>query len=180
VAVREAWPAWATEKIEIVEPDPAWERRAAELGADLGRRLAHWLDGRVEHVGSTAVLGLAAKPVLDLMAPMRSLADSADADATLAGAGWKLVPPELDRRPWRRMYVLPDGSRRAAHLHLIEPAHPRWREALAFRDELRRRPDLVAAYAGVKRAAAHAHGDDREAYTAAKSAFVRRVIRDAR
>ncbi len=171
------WPAWATQVVKLSEPDPAWAWHAAELCADLERRLVHWLDGRVEHVGSTAVPGLAAKPVIDLLAPVHSLVDSERADDVLAEAAWHLVPPELDQRPWRRMYVLPDGDHRLAHLHLVEPTRPQWREVLLFRDRLRLHPELAADYERIKRLAAHAHPDDREAYTAAKTSFVDRVIR---
>lgn len=173
----DAWPAWATQGVEISEPDPAWEWQAAELRADLERRLVHWIDGHVEHVGSTAVPGLAAKPVIDLLAPVNSLVDSERADDVLAEAGWHLVPPELDQRPWRRMYVLTEGDRRLAHLHLVEPTHPQWRDVLLFRDQLRLHPELAADYERIKRLAAQAHPNDREAYTAAKSAFVHQVIR---
>lgn len=142
----EAWPTWARQSVEISETDPGWERHAAELLADLERRLAYWLAGHVEHVGSTAMPGLAAKAIIDLMAPVSSLIDSGRADDVLAEAGWHLVPPELDQRPWRRMHVLPDGERRLAHLHLVEPTHPRWRDVLLFRDRLRLHPELVAEY----------------------------------
>ncbi len=120
--------------------------------------------------------GLAAKPVVDLLAPVESLADGPRADDVLAEAGWQLVPPELDQRPWRRMYVLPEDDRRLAHLHLVEFDHPRWREILLFRDRLRRHPELAQEYAHVKRVAARAHPDDREAYTKAKSAFIEEVV----
>lgn len=175
----ESWPAWATEPVSIEDPDPAWAEVAVTLVSELQPRLVSWLDGRIEHIGSTAVPGLAAKPIVDVMAPVTALAATHDADSVLAATGWELVPPELDARPWRRFYVLPDGKRRLAHLHLLERAHPRWRDALVFRDVLRERPDLVRSYAELKRAAAASHGDDREAYTAAKSAFVERVVRDS-
>jgi GrpB-like predicted nucleotidyltransferase (UPF0157 family) len=174
--MREQWPSWATETVEVVPPDPSWPAIARGVIADLHDPLRPWLDGSIEHVGSTAVPGLPAKPVVDLMAPVASLSSSQQADAPLAEAGWQLVPPRLDNRPWRRLYVLPDNARRVAHLHLVERSSPRWREALAFRDALRSRPELAAAYAEVKRAAAMAHGEDREAYTAAKSDFVRRAL----
>jgi GrpB-like predicted nucleotidyltransferase (UPF0157 family) len=112
------------------------------------------------------------------MAPVSSLTTSAEADQALTDAGWHLVPPALDRRPWRRMYVLPKDDRRIAHLHLVEREHPRWRETLRFRDELRRQPDLAEAYYRLKLRAAEAHGHDREAYTEAKSAFVDEVLRE--
>jgi GrpB-like predicted nucleotidyltransferase (UPF0157 family)/uncharacterized cupin superfamily protein len=174
--VSQSWPAWATEPIEIVDPDPAWAARAAALREDLEDRLGPWLEGDIEHVGSTAVPGLAAKPVVDLLAPARlgSVADRLH--RPLAEAGWELVPPELDGRAWRRLYVLAEGGRRLAHLHLVDPSNPRWCDEVTFRDQLRQRPDLATAYARLKRLAAVAHRDDREAYTDAKSDFVRRVL----
>jgi GrpB-like predicted nucleotidyltransferase (UPF0157 family) len=171
-----AWPAWATQPVEMAEPDPRWPSEAAALAVDLADRLAPWLAGSIEHVGSTAVPDLPAKPVLDLMAPVRDLADALEAETALAVDGWVLVPSELDERPWRHLFVLPDGDRRCAHLHLVEPSHPKWAATLRFRDTLRRQPGLAVEYAALKRAAAAAHRHDREAYTDAKSAFVTAVL----
>jgi len=176
--VARSWPAWAVETIDVSEPDPAWVPRATALIEDLNRRLDRWLTGPVEHVGSTAVPGLVAKPIVDLMAPVASLDDSAGADGTLVAGGWSLVPPDLDQRPWRRMFVLAQQDRRLAHLHLVESEHPRWRQALAFRDRLRDHPELAAEYAHLKRRAAQVHASDREAYTQAKSALVAAVVSD--
>ncbi len=170
------WPVWARQPVEIVDPDPRWQRLGRDLATRLTRRLSPWLAGRVEHVGSTAVPGLAAKPVIDLLAPVTSLVEDVRLEATLAELGYELVPPELDARPWRRLYVLPDGERRHAHLHLVARDHPRWRRTLVFRDRLREHPEMAAEYARVKREAAAAHEHDREAYTAAKTDFVERVL----
>lgn len=174
----ERWPAWAVERVEVVAPDPAWPVLAAQLIEQLRPRLAPLLAGPIEHVGSTAVAGLRAKPVVDLMAPVTDLGTGPAADAPLAEAGWELVPPELDSRPWRRFYVLPEGARRVAHLQLVERAAPRWAEVIAFRDALRRDPGLARAYAETKAAAAVAHAEDREAYTAAKAEFIASVLGD--
>jgi GrpB-like predicted nucleotidyltransferase (UPF0157 family) len=173
---RADWPAWATEPISVVEPDPAWADRAAGLTSGLRGLLAPWLDGEIEHVGSTAVPALAAKPTIDLIAPVRSLEESAAATPLLEEAGWHLVPPHLDERPWRRLHLLPDGSRRVAHLHIVERSHPRWAETIRFRDALRAEPDLAARYAELKRAAARDHRGDREAYTEAKADFVHQTL----
>jgi [ribosomal protein S5]-alanine N-acetyltransferase len=170
------WPAWAREPILVVAADPAWPRLARVLADDVARRLGPRAVGPVEHVGSTAVPGLPAKPVLDLQAPMRSLHDAEAVQATLAAAGWQLVPPDLDDRAWRRLYVLPDGARRRAHLSLVDGGHPRAREVVRFRDVLRARPDLADIYAEVKRLAAGVHEHDREAYTAAKAGVIRALL----
>lgn len=166
------WPAWATEAIEIADADPAWPARAAALIAGLEARLAPWLRGGVHHVGSTAVPGLAAKPILDLMAGVAAL--DSPAVAALVGAGWHLVPPELDARPWRRLLVEVTGGRRSAHLHLMIAGSDRWLEQLRFRDRLRASPGLRAEYAALKRRLAGQHRGDREAYSRAKAAFVAR------
>lgn len=172
-------PVWALEPVRIAGPDPAWPERAAEFAAELHSLLGRWLRSDVLHVGSTAIPGLAAKPVIDLMAtaedPDAAVASEQDA---MAHASWFLVPPELDQRPWRRFVVRTDaaGQRRRAHLHLMWPGEPRWDEQLAFRDRLRAEPALAAEYATLKARAAAEHRADREAYTAAKATFVRRVL----
>lgn len=142
--------------------------------------LASWLVDGVEHVGSTAVSGLAAKPIIDLMASVRNPEEVVgQAGERLAAGGWCYVPPELDQHPWRRFFVKPDatGQHRLAHLHVIRAGHPRWDEQLAFRDALREDAGLALRYADLKRRLAAEHPDDREAYTAAKGGFVADVLR---
>ncbi|TQN28816.1 GrpB-like predicted nucleotidyltransferase (UPF0157 family) [Haloactinospora alba] len=172
-------PEWAYEDVRVCDHDPRWAPRAARERERLVELLGPWLVDGVEHVGSTAVPGLAAKPVLDLMASVSS-PETVLRHAALAGDGWVLVPPELDEREWRRFLVKPDASGRCryAHLHLITAGHPRWRQQIAFRDALRSDPALSREYAQLKRRLARTHSGDRERYTAGKSEFVRRVLHD--
>jgi GrpB-like predicted nucleotidyltransferase (UPF0157 family) len=174
-------PPWAHERAEVHPPDPGYAGRGAAECARLTELLAPWLAGGVEHVGSTAVPGLAAKPVLDLMASVTDPGAAVEqAAGRLAADGWCYVPPELDSgASWRRFFVKPDasGQRRQAHLHLIRAGHPRWAEQLAFRDALRQDSGLAARYADLKRRLAREHETDREAYTAAKTGFVADVLR---
>jgi GrpB-like predicted nucleotidyltransferase (UPF0157 family) len=178
----DAVPAWAHEKAQVLPHDPRLADRARTERGRLARLLAPWLVDGVEHVGSTAVPGLAAKPVIDLMA---SVADPdvlvVQAGEQLAADGWCYVPPELDRRPWRRFFVKPDdsGQRRVAHLHVIRAGHPRWAEQIAFRDALRRDDQLAGSYANLKRRLAAQHAVDREAYSEAKARFVADALRRA-
>ena len=141
--------------------------------------LVEWLSGSVVHVGSTAVPGLAAKPIIDLQAvalePASAIATAQDA---LVASSWLFVPRELGQRAWRWFLVRADvaGQHRLAHLHLMRPDEPRWHRQLAFRDGLRADPALAREYAQLKIDAASEHAHDREAYTEAKSAFVRHVL----
>ena len=170
------WPAWATETVELQPPDSAWQQAGERERQALERSLAPWLVAPVEHVGSTAVPGLAAKPILDLQAAVADLEAAPRIAEALARVGWHYVAPGLDRRPWRRFFVKAAGGRRVAHLHVMAPGTARWYLQLAFRDALRADPGLVEAYADLKRKAAARHAADREGYTAAKSEFVRGVL----
>ncbi|MCX2954951.1 GrpB family protein [Lentzea sp. NEAU-D7] len=169
-------PAWAYERAEVRPSDPRWVVRAQTEAARLTELLAPWLVDGVEHIGSTAVPGLAAKPVVDLMASMTAL--DTEAPELLVAHGWVYVPPELDNRPWRRFFVKPDqtGQRREAHLHLIQAGHPRWSDQIRFRDALRNDTTLAQAYEDLKRQLSAEAGHDREAYTTGKAAFVAKAL----
>jgi GrpB-like predicted nucleotidyltransferase (UPF0157 family) len=176
-------PPWAYEKAVVLPYDPRLAERALTERARLATLLAPWLVDGVEHVGSTAVPGLAAKPIIDLMASVTA-PDTvvAESGALLAADGWCYVPPDLDSGGhWRRFFVKPDssGQRRVAHLHIIQAGHQRWADQIAFRDTLRHDDQLARDYAGLKRRLATEHTNDREAYTAAKAEFVAAALRCA-
>ncbi|GGU37448.1 GrpB family protein [Lentzea flava] len=172
-------PAWAHERAEVRPHDPRWIVRAEAECSRLADLLAPWVVDGVEHIGSTAVPGLAAKPIVDLMVSVADLdAVVAQASGLLVAEGWVYVAPELDRRPWRRFFVKPDasGRRREAHLHLVQAGHPRWTDQIRFRDALRNDARLARAYEDLKQRLATENGHDREAYTAGKAAFVASVL----
>lgn len=169
-------PPWAREPVEIVDYDPAWAADGARECDQLQVLLGTWLTNNIEHVGSTAVPGLAAKPILDLQAPVDSL-DVADAIAEiLVPHRWHYVPPHLDRRHDRRFFIKVVDGRRAAHLHLLVADTARWHQQVAFRDALRTHPDLVHSYVELKALLAEKHRHDREAYSARKQQFINDVL----
>ncbi|MDA8371220.1 MAG: GrpB family protein [Nocardiopsaceae bacterium] len=170
------WPVWATERVEIAVPRSDWSARGEREREALEAALAAWVLGRVEHVGSTAVPGLAAKPILDFQARVADLGCAPRIAAALADQGWHLVPVELNGRDWERFFVRVAHDRRAAHLHLLEADARQWGERLAFRDALRAEPALARAYAAVKADLAARYADDREAYTRGKADFIRGVL----
>lgn len=170
------WPVWATEAVHVVAADPAWAEAGAAAAVELSALVAPWLAGEVQHVGSTAVPGLDAKPVLDLQGPVVDLECAAEVAETLAPHGWHYVPPELDGRQWRRFLVHVTDDRRTRHLHLLVSDSPRWNDQLAFRDRLRADAGLAARYGQLKLALAAEHPDDREAYTEGKADLVRAVL----
>ncbi len=173
---RNAWPTWATAPIAISEADPGWAQAGQSLVVELAVSLSSWLRDGLHHIGSTAVPGLPAKPILDIMAGVRSLDCIEEIASALAPAGWHYVPPELDQRDWRRFLVKVASDTRVAHLHVMNAAHPRWTAQLLFRDRLREHDHLRDEYGDLKRLLSERHAQDREAYTEAKTAFVARVL----
>ena len=161
--------------IELVPYDGSWPARFEAERALLEIALASWLAGPMEHIGSTAVPGLAAKPVIDMMAPVHSLEQSRPAIDAAAAAGYLHAPYKADVMHW---FCKPSPQRRTHHLHLVPLDSVLWRERLAFRDTLRRDATLAAEYGELKRRLALSLREDREAYTEAKTPFVRRVLRD--
>jgi len=159
--------------VEIIPYDSGWPDRFAAEQVLLDAALAPWLVAAIEHIGSTAVPHLAAKPVIDIMAPVRDLASSLPAIAAAARAGYAYFPYRADVMHW---FCKPSPQRRTHHLHLVPYGSVLWHERLAFRDALRTDPALAAEYAALKRHLAHVHRDDREAYTEAKGPFVMRVL----
>ena len=169
-------PGWADEAISVVDANPEWQSQGERLRHTVEILLAPWLTARIEHVGSTAVPDLPAKPIIDLQAAVAELDEADSMAAALGPHDWHYVAPHLDQRPWRRLFVKVADGRRIAHLHVMTAGTPRWHQQIAFRDALRADSTLTADYAALKHALAQRHSDDREAYSAAKGSFIQAVL----
>jgi GrpB-like predicted nucleotidyltransferase (UPF0157 family) len=150
----------------VVPYDPEWPRLFEEERARLEDALGPWLSGGVHHIGSTAVPGLAAKPIIDMMAGVADLEESRAAAGPLGALGYKY----REHRPEAHLFVK-DGY----GVHLTEPGSDLWRERLAFRDALRADPKLAREYAEWKRRHMPAE-PELGPYTAGKRPFVTRVL----
>lgn len=162
--------------VELSPYRDEWKRRYEEeverLRSVAGDRLLGF-----EHVGSTAVEGLAAKPIIDLLAVVADLDAATDLVPILEDHGYEYRPNDgvagrlfLAKGPW---------SNRTHYLSVCEQDGECYRETVAFRDYLREHPDAAAEYEALKRDLADAHADDRDTYTARKSEFVERVLAEA-
>ena len=167
-------PVGMTRPLRLVDYDPAWPARFTAEAARVARAIgAH--ARAIEHVGSTAVPGLAGKPVLDLAVAVESEAAADACVGPLEALGYEYRGPHGDD-PRRRYYVRDVAAERVAQLHLYILPAPAWDEHLAFRDALRADPALAAAYAAEKRRVAEAVAWDKSAYSLAKGPFIRRVL----
>jgi GrpB-like predicted nucleotidyltransferase (UPF0157 family) len=174
----------AREHVEIVPYDPRWPESFAREEAHLVASLPTDLVGRIEHFGSTAVPGLAAKPIVDVLVEVRDLeATKVRIAPVLEAQGYDYVwrPTDGDDGPpWYAWFIKRDASgARTHHIHMVEPHFPQW-HALRFRDYLRARPDVAAEYAALKRRLAAEFPSDRIAYTRGKAEFITRATEASR
>ncbi len=161
------------EPIRLAPPDPNWPARFELERAALQEAIGEWIDSGIHHVGSTAVPGLEAKPIIDILVGVRDLETAHACFEPLAGLGYLYAPYLPEEMHW---FCKPHPARRTHHLHLVPTGSSRYRDELSFRDRLRADPRLAMDYAALKRQLAARHCDDREAYTEAKSAFVRAAL----
>lgn len=149
-----------------------FEEEAARLRSALGVSIL-----RVEHVGSTAVEGVEAKPLIDMMAAVERLEEARSLVPVLEGMGYE---HRGDGGVRGRIFLAKGPrSRRTHHLSLAEPTSDHWRRSLLFRDHLRAHPEAAEEYRDLKRELASKYPEDRESYTAGKYRFIERAIESA-
>lgn len=163
------------EPIIIVPYDTSWPRLFATLGHTLRAALSD-VAVRIDHIGSTAVPGLDAKPILDVQVSVATLEPMASYGPALEDLGFRWQAANDDRT--KRYFREPAGTRRT-HIHVRR--HGSWSEqfALLFRDFMRAHVAEAEAYAALKRDLAATHYDARAAYVAAKEPFIWGVMRRA-
>lgn len=164
-------------QVSLVAPDPTWPENFSceqlRLRPILGR-----ITDELQHYGSTAVPGLWAKPIIDMMAPVVSLEHADELGSDLASAGYSKIDAGFIKRRFFRRKV--EGKDLAFHLHLV--VSPTWplKNELLLRDWLLQNPEVARAYQELKIELASTFSDDMPAYTEAKTAFLRKVVNDAR
>jgi len=161
--------------IRLVPYDSTWPMEFAAEAARIERASAG-LPLELEHIGSTAVPGLAAKPVIDILAGRPGNVAGTKFVAAFRQLGYEHkgaygVP---GRNYFRR------GSPRTHHVHVVSTSSEFWRDHLLFRDYLRSHPDVAREYETIKRELAAMYVVSKDEYTDAKGPFIRSIIRLAR
>jgi GrpB-like predicted nucleotidyltransferase (UPF0157 family) len=161
----------------IVDYDPQWP----VLYEEERRRILEVVGHKVlaiEHIGSTAVPGLGAKPIIDMMAGVRESTDADECLPPLEKIGYRDVAPQPNNLEW--YYCLGKGPHSTGyHLHLVKFVSPHWRRHLLFRNYLRTHPEAAQRYYELKKKLAAKHGSDRIGYTDAKTSFIESIIAQA-
>lgn len=162
-------------RIEIVDYDPRWlvmyEDERARVAAALGT-----LAESIEHIGSTSVPGLSAKPIIDLLVAVARLGPVDLYVEPLARLGYTYFPVMGNAQ----RYAFGKGDPHTHHLHIVQLGAEEYTRPLLFRDYLRTHPRDARRYDALKRTLAARFHDDRRAYLAGKSEFVRSIETRAR
>jgi GrpB-like predicted nucleotidyltransferase (UPF0157 family) len=130
----------------------------------------------IEHVGSTAICGLVAKPIIDIAVAVQDIAVAKKCVRPLERIGYEY----RGENGIVGRHFFGKGEPRTYHLHMVELRSELWRNHLLFRDYLRAHGDMVEKYEQVKKELAHKHRENREAYTEGKAAFIEGVLKAAR
>jgi GrpB-like predicted nucleotidyltransferase (UPF0157 family) len=161
--------------LQVVDHDSGWAALAVAACQEIRLAGGDWL-AEVQHVGSTAVAGLPAKPILDLAAGLRTLRAIPEAIRLFAEIGYLYRGDQRDDSG--HLFVKESAPDiRTIHLHVIEYNGREWKNYIFFRDQLRQSAQLRAEYAALKQQLAAELGNNREAYTAAKQDFIQEVLR---
>ncbi len=175
-----------SEEVSIVPYDPRWPELFRQEAEHLLSCLPKDLIRRIEHFGSTAVPGLAAKPIVDLLVEVTDLQETrVRIVPVLESQGYEYFwrPTHGDDGPPFYAWFIkrdPQTGTRTHHIHMVEADfHEHW-DRLLFRDYLIAYPEVARAYETLKRRLASAEAGDRVAYTQGKTGFIARVTEQAR
>jgi GrpB-like predicted nucleotidyltransferase (UPF0157 family) len=162
------------EPIRLVPYDPEWPHRFEQEKLALEGALGRLATGGIHHVGSTAVPGLSAKPIIDILVGIPSIEAGRDRIEMLKELKYLYAPYRSDEMVW---FCKPSPRARTHHLHLVPTGAKRFHDELAFRDYLRQHSESAQAYAALKQKLAAQFEHDREAYTGAKADFVAAILK---
>ncbi|MFJ8071401.1 GrpB family protein [Peribacillus sp. NPDC096447] len=163
--------------VEIEDYNPNWVSEFQQEKARIMKVLKN--DSLcVEHIGSTSVIGLGAKPILDIMAGVQQLDEADTFIEPLKSIGYEFVPHK--EFPERRFFRKGQWRAGTHHLHIYRFGSEQWKNQLSFRDYLRSHPDVRKQYQELKLSLAQKHPGDIVEYTKAKAPFILNVMKNAK
>lgn len=173
-------PVWIesmVRKIEVIPHDPAWEeefrRESALLAAVFSEELVE-----IHHIGSTAMRGICAKPVVDIVSVVKNIDKVDDFNPEMERLGY--LPKGEASIPGRRLFIKPGEELRTHHVHVFQVGSPDIARHLDFRDYMNAHPDEARMYSRLKERLADQFPHDADSYCDGKDSFIQEVDRRAR
>jgi GrpB-like predicted nucleotidyltransferase (UPF0157 family) len=161
-------------KITIVDYDPDWP----ELFEIEKLRLMDVLlkiEINIEHIGSTSVEGLAAKPVIDILIGVNKFIHAEELVKPIINLGYQYISEFEDVMPYRKFFIKEDFQVRTHHVHMVETGTEFWNRHLGFRNYLRQNSDIRDAYGDLKKHLAKKEWKDGNEYASAKTEFIQSI-----
>ena len=162
-------------ELVLLEYQDSWPQQFLQVSEQL-RALLPLPAAVLEHIGSTSVPGLCAKPVLDIALGVGTLREAEAATPAFASAGFTYRPEYETAIPDRRYFVKPENTSLRVHLHAVVLGGLLWQQHLHFRDQLRGELRLREDYSALKHQLAVVHAGSKAAYTEGKAPFIRQVL----
>jgi GrpB-like predicted nucleotidyltransferase (UPF0157 family) len=161
--------------VRMYKYDPDWVTSFERERLRLTPILQPYLVQPLEHIGSTSVPGLVAKPIIDMLAVVEDISPVITEEDALGDIDWLLAPEPADHIERRLSFCTPSRELRTHHLHIVEEEFSAWRGWIVFRDYLRKNPDIAQEYGELKSQLSIEHGSDpnqRDQYRAGKADWV--------
>lgn len=167
-----------SESVIIEEYNPVWKELFEKEKELILSVIGQYID-RIEHSGSTSVIGLASKPIIDIAIGLRSLDDAIHCIPLMQQLDYQYVPEYEDELPMRRYFRKPPhgSGKRKYHVHMVETTSDFWKDHIMFRDYLRKHETARDKYAQLKKNLAEKYKDDRSAYSYSKTDFVAKILK---
>ena len=164
--------------VKLVPHNPKWEKLFEKEKKVLEKKLGNLVID-IEHVGSTSVPGISAKPVIDILVGIKSMTDAKKCIKQLESLGYEYMP---DRGEKGRRIFFAKGShkRRTHHIHLVKFGGKVWESHILFAEYLRRHKKRAKQYDALKKSLLKKFEKDRESYTKSKAKFIRETIKKSR
>src|ERR1051325_1997730 len=166
-------------KVTVVEYRPQWRKLFEDEKRILQTTLRD-VPAQIEHIGSTAVAGLAAKPIIDLMVGLEDFSIADNVVPKIEALGYEYIQKYEDVMPFRRFLIKEQGGIRTHQIHMVEIDGEFWERHILFRDYLRQNPGVAEQYASLKKELAGREWEDVNEYADAKTEFIREIEDKAR
>lgn len=167
--------------VKLVPHNPQWEKLFKDEERRIKEGFHDWVlkyHIKIEHIGSTAISKIDAKPIIDILIGVRSLEDTSWTQGPLEQLGYTFVPKASTRD--KLFFALGNDAKRTHYVHVVKYRGDRWKNDLIFRDYLRSHPDIAKKYNKLKRELSKKYSENRELYTRSKEPFIELVLDKAR
>lgn len=156
--------------VALADPHPGWSGAFAKEAQRIRTALSP-THVEIEHIGSTGLIGMKAKPIIDIMVGVEGLRDVASYSGPLSHLGYGYMGGKVSGD-----HIFTKGDEQTHLVHVVEKGGYRWQRNLSFRNRLRSDAELSGAYQILKQKLADMHREDRASYTRAKMAFINAVV----